>query len=655
MQALYASATTEEEKHMYEEEIKKLDEKIDEAEEARMDAWKQNLEDIKAQFENNIDASIDMLKKKFVEAAGIASSTIGDFDDLKSDYEYYQQEQQRYLSTAKELYEVSKLNRKINEAVTKSTTSTSKLRLKALQDEISAKEKSNRLTEYDVKLMDLKYQHALALQELEDVSNSKSIVRLTRDENGNYGYQYTIDDDKLSAAQQKVEDTLQEQNELIATRVAELEKMTIDTEEAFYNKVAEISKDTTLTYEERQQKLQEAYRQYTEQMTYIQEQYGTATNDLTENQRKVQERYGATILSNTGKLQEQMNTMLAMAIASNSDYNALVQAAISENGSIWSAFNTATSETSQANLAAGSSWDDLKTHVQGYDQELINTSESLTKVRNTFAEVTQQMTSSFSQWNSFAAILNTIISNAEGVSSSVAAAIAQLAGDTSGSTENGATGSGTLKKTDKWAYSWSYDDGNGNKFSGANSGYRSQGEAKSAAKADIQAQIGQLITVDKDGKETNRSYVDAIISAVAQTIQTSKFTTVENEAGETYNVYKTGGLIDYTGPAWVDGTPGKPELVLNSEDTANMLMAIKMLNELDSQAFASILDNLRTAALTMAGMFDQISARSVLKEKEQLEQNVTIHADFPNVTDKSEIVDAFDDLINLATQYANRK
>ena len=35
--------------------------------------------------------------------------------------------------------------------------------------------------------------------------------------------------------------------------------------------------------------------------------------------------------------------------------------------------------------------------------------------------------------------------------------------------------------------------------------------------------------------------------------------------------YKTGGLADYTGPAWLDGTPSKPELVLNAKDTKNFL------------------------------------------------------------------------------------
>jgi hypothetical protein len=37
------------------------------------------------------------------------------------------------------------------------------------------------------------------------------------------------------------------------------------------------------------------------------------------------------------------------------------------------------------------------------------------------------------------------------------------------------------------------------------------------------------------------------------------------------NSYKTGGLADFTGPAWLDGTKSHPELVLNQRDTANFI------------------------------------------------------------------------------------
>jgi hypothetical protein len=40
---------------------------------------------------------------------------------------------------------------------------------------------------------------------------------------------------------------------------------------------------------------------------------------------------------------------------------------------------------------------------------------------------------------------------------------------------------------------------------------------------------------------------------------------------------------------------------------------------------------------------------------EILEQNVHIEASFPGVSDRNEIEEAFNNLINTASQYANRK
>lgn len=40
---------------------------------------------------------------------------------------------------------------------------------------------------------------------------------------------------------------------------------------------------------------------------------------------------------------------------------------------------------------------------------------------------------------------------------------------------------------------------------------------------------------------------------------------------ELYKMYARGGLADYTGPAWLDGTPSKPEMVLNPTDTENFI------------------------------------------------------------------------------------
>jgi hypothetical protein len=47
------------------------------------------------------------------------------------------------------------------------------------------------------------------------------------------------------------------------------------------------------------------------------------------------------------------------------------------------------------------------------------------------------------------------------------------------------------------------------------------------------------------------------------------------------NGYKTGGLADFTGPAWLDGTPSKPEYVLNSAQTERFFSLVDILEDYD--------------------------------------------------------------------------
>lgn len=65
---------------------------------------------------------------------------------------------------------------------------------------------------------------------------------------------------------------------------------------------------------------------------------------------------------------------------------------------------------------------------------------------------------------------------------------------------------------------------------------------------------------------------------------------------------------------------------------------------LDNNALAASLGMINLRAMTIDSPADQI-----------LQQEVTIHADFPNVTDHNEIEMAIDNLINAASQYAYRK
>lgn len=112
--------------------------------------------------------------------------------------------------------------------------------------------------------------------------------------------------------------------------------------------------------------------------------------------------------------------------------------------------------------------------------------------------------------------------------------------------------------------------------------------------------------------------------------------------------FDTGG---YTGE-W--GTAGKlavlhqKEMVLNENDTANMLAVVQFTR--------SILDtidiNAKAASLGLGAM----TATSLKEDKQEtLRQEVHITAEFPNVNDHNEIEEAFNNLINQASQYVNRK
>lgn len=73
-----------------------------------------------------------------------------------------------------------------------------------------------------------------------------------------------------------------------------------------------------------------------------------------------------------------------------------------------------------------------------------------------------------------------------------------------------------------------------------------------------------------------------------------------------YGAFKTGGLADFTGPAWLDGTKSKPELVLNQTDTQNFIQLKNVLAEA-MRGKASMPNNQQTIAFNINVEVDKIS------------------------------------------------
>ena len=113
------------------------------------------------------------------------------------------------------------------------------------------------------------------------------------------------------------------------------------------------------------------------------------------------------------------------------------------------------------------------------------------------------------------------------------------------------------------------------------------------------------------------------------------------------NGYATGGYTGAWGPEGRLALLHEKELVLNKEDTSNILSVVDSVRNMVSNFGNNALDNL-AKAITSSGSL-------ALAGTGTLDQNVHIEASFPNVQSHSEIELALNNLINSASQYVNRR
>ena len=123
-------------------------------------------------------------------------------------------------------------------------------------------------------------------------------------------------------------------------------------------------------------------------------------------------------------------------------------------------------------------------------------------------------------------------------------------------------------------------------------------------------------------------------------------TAIGGVIGGIISKFDTGGYTGDWGPEGKLAMLHEKELVLNANDTENLLSTVNMVREI-----ARMID----MQANMASLFNLTASSGVNTTNETLEQTVTIHAEFPNATNHSEIEEAFNTLVNRASQFANRK
>lgn len=212
-------------------------------------------------------------------------------------------------------------------------------------------------------------------------------------------------------------------------------------------------------------------------------------------------------------------------------------------------------------------WSQINEIIKGKESFLDYMKQSDT-YKNASDEQKAQMEYEWQQmWDNWAAAQDT---SAEFTHSDASITNVTYVGKGSGESNSG--GGGYTKPKE---YSYTY---NGKEYKGFNSAEQAQ------------KNLDYRVSQDKSkALKQNDNYVknDPVLSknSAAQKAQTDGINKTYNQkksdAEKTIKAYASGGLVDFTGPAWVDGSFSKPEAFLSAEDTAlmrSMLDAAKMIS-----------------------------------------------------------------------------
>ena len=97
------------------------------------------------------------LEKALNDFDNLLTDGIG-LDNLQTQYDHFIDTEERYLDKVNEAYEVASWYNKLQVDIDNATDSAMRDRLEALQEEIDIRRENNTLSEYDLDILEAKYQ-----------------------------------------------------------------------------------------------------------------------------------------------------------------------------------------------------------------------------------------------------------------------------------------------------------------------------------------------------------------------------------------------------------------------------------------------------------------------------------------------------------------
>lgn len=636
-----------------------------EAQDAMLEATAQAMEAAKNIYSNALDDIFYEFENKMTRGLG--------FEQLQAKYNRTKDEDNRFLDGVNRFVETQDLNNRVQESIAKASTDYAKSTLKALQDEFAERQANADLSEYDLKIMEAKYNMTLKQIALEEAQNAKSKVRLVRGANGNYNYLFTADEADINSKQQEYLKAMQDYYNTAKDQTENITGEIVSLWQEMSDEIRKIYEDDTLNAEQRQNAINEIQAYYQKKYADLAKMQTDAAKDMKDagnsalaEQQKAANKYGDDTSETAQNFQKNFQRILEEMGGNANDFNSAYSDQLINLVAIEGSFTETTAEMfAKLNEALtkykgnignisneiGVSYDQLSDKVDRLTQaneELQNKATSaIDEIWNKISEL-QDVTEAQAAWTK--EIYNTIAA-IQKLASETATAVQKYNEAVSSINKLGATGS------------WSGGSGSGGSGSGTGSGY--QGGSTNTSTTTSSAGTYYWIQNDTIVSRYFKKKEDAIAWINARpeyglnrstTLKSGSFLDYSNSTSGRIMKYASGG---YTGDWGSDGRLAvlhQKELVLNQEDTKNMLAAVQNIRELAPSMIAEMRARISGTAAASQSLFGSRYSgmwSAFDRKAAELAQSVQINADFPGVRDAIEIKEALESLVQTSAQRIN--
>lgn len=671
--------------------LEEMDEEIAAATDDFNSKWQEELTKAREAFEN----TVERIKQSMLDAfAGF----IGSWSVLKDSLEYAKTAADRFVPQYKEIYELSKLNRDIMKSIDNTSNIKNKQALRDLQKEINELEQhSGEISQYDLDNARRRYELELARLQLEEARDAKSTVRLSKDSEGNWSYVYTANQDDVEKAEQNYEDKLYAMQQANSEYINSLSDQILALEEQYAEKLAEIRLDNTMSEEERNAAIERLNAYFAEQMEYLTNEgqkavdnnarlfeeewtayhnwtdaFGNDVQTRIDNQHDFMTQFGDTILgtyTGYGNFDELNAAMVQIAeeasVKMEEAYGALqaqVATAMEAAGIDVAHFGEVVHDTvneqivPSAQAAEGAVVKMGKTAVDEFNNLADGVSAWQIKYTTEMQKIIQKNEQLAASVNNLAAVYANLVAQMYAVANAPAPKFSNGAADQYANTgAGGQSASGGDPNSDDPRDNEKYPDSahwNSDRHYHWRVRTYKSGRTEKIDKGRHKWYLCDPIVIDSH-HHSPTTFESAYCAVCGKKISINPWHQYASVDGQEVIIpgYDTGG---YTGN-W-NSSQGKlamlheKELVLNKEDTKNILGTVELVRKLSQKI------DLNAQTARYAFNYHPIINNPKLTDRElQVNQTVSITAEFPNAQNRTEIEEAFTTLINQASQFANQK